>query len=63
MNSSMIFPLNQWPDQRDKCKTVGEIEEEDKYDAMALLMSWPNHLEDAIEFLNNCILPNLKFTQ
>jgi hypothetical protein len=29
---------------------------------MDLPASWPNHLEEAIEFLNNHILPNLKFS-
>lgn len=35
---------------------------EDEYDAMAVPASWPDHLEAAIEFLNNRILPNLKFS-
>ena len=35
---------------------------EDEYNAMDLPTSWPDHLEEAIEFLNNCILPNLKFS-
>jgi hypothetical protein len=29
---------------------------------MDLPASWPDHLEEAIEFLNNQILPNLKFS-
>jgi hypothetical protein len=35
---------------------------EDEYDAMDVPASWPDHLDEAIEFLNNCILPNLKFS-
>jgi hypothetical protein len=35
---------------------------EDKYNVMDLPTLWPDHLEEAIEFLNNCILPNLKFS-
>jgi hypothetical protein len=35
---------------------------EDEYDAMDVPASWPDHLEEAVEFLNNCILPNLKFS-
>jgi hypothetical protein len=35
---------------------------EDEYDAMNIPASWPDHLEEAVEFLNNCILPNLKFS-
>jgi hypothetical protein len=35
---------------------------EDEYDAMDIPASWPDHLEEAVEFLNNCILPNLKFS-
>jgi transposase InsO family protein len=35
---------------------------EDEYDAMEVPASWPDHLEAAIEALNNRILPNLKFS-
>jgi hypothetical protein len=35
---------------------------EDECNAMDLPASWPDHLEEAIEFLNNQILPNLKFS-
>ena len=35
---------------------------EDECNAIDLPASWPNHLKGAIEFLNNCILPNLKFS-
>jgi hypothetical protein len=35
---------------------------EDEYDAMDVPASWPDHLEEAVKFLNNCILPNLKFS-
>jgi hypothetical protein len=35
---------------------------EDEYNARDLPTSWPDHLEEAIEFLNNHILPNLKFS-
>ena len=29
---------------------------------MDIPASWPDHLEEAVEFLNNCILPSLKFS-
>jgi hypothetical protein len=35
---------------------------EDKCNTMDLPTSWPDHLEEAIKFLNNSILPNLKFS-
>jgi len=35
---------------------------EDEYNAMDVPASWPDHLEEAIECPNNCILPNLKFS-
>jgi hypothetical protein len=35
---------------------------EDEYNTMDVPASWPDHLEEAVEFLNNCILPNLKFS-
>jgi RNase H-like domain found in reverse transcriptase/Reverse transcriptase (RNA-dependent DNA polymerase) len=35
---------------------------EDEYNAMDVPASWPDHLEEAVEFLNNCILPHLKFS-
>jgi hypothetical protein len=35
---------------------------EDEYDAIDVYASWPGHFEEAIEFFNNCILPNLKFS-
>ena len=35
---------------------------EDEYNAMDVPASWSDHLKEAIEFLNNCILPNLKFS-
>jgi hypothetical protein len=35
---------------------------EDKCNAMDLPTLWPDHLKEAIEFLNNSILPNLKFS-
>jgi hypothetical protein len=35
---------------------------EDEYDAMIMPDSWPDHLEAAVKALNNCILPNLKFS-
>jgi hypothetical protein len=36
--------------------------EEDKCNTMDLPTSWPEYLEGAVEFLNNSILPNLKFS-
>jgi hypothetical protein len=35
---------------------------EDKYNAMDISATWPDHLKAAIEHLNNHILPNLKFS-
>src|ERR1700723_2077395 len=35
---------------------------EDEYDAMELPASWPDYLEEAVEALNNRLLPNLKFS-
>ena len=35
---------------------------EDEYDVMDVPASWPNHLNGAIEFINNGILPNLQFS-
>jgi hypothetical protein len=40
----------------------GQRDWEDEYNAMDVPVSWPDHLEAAIEYLNNCILPNLKFS-
>jgi hypothetical protein len=34
---------------------------EDEYNAMELPASWPDHLEAAVEDINNQLLPNLKF--
>jgi hypothetical protein len=34
---------------------------EDEYDAMAVPKNWPTHLNEAIRYLNERILPLLKF--
>jgi hypothetical protein len=35
---------------------------EDEYDAMDLPYNWPDHLEAAVRYINNRILPNLKYS-
>jgi len=35
---------------------------EGKYDKMDIPANWPNHLDAAIQFLNNRILPDLRFS-
>jgi hypothetical protein len=35
---------------------------EDEYEAMDLPYNWPDHLEAAVRYINNRILPNLKFS-
>lgn len=35
---------------------------EDEYNAMDLPASWPDYQEEAVEALNNWLLPNLKFS-
>jgi hypothetical protein len=35
---------------------------EDEYANMAVPSNWPDHLEDAVRCINNCILPNLKYS-
>jgi hypothetical protein len=35
---------------------------EDEYDVMDIPASWPDHLEPAVEAINNGCLPNLKFS-
>jgi hypothetical protein len=35
---------------------------EDEYDAMDLPYNWPDHLEAAVRYINNRILPNLRYS-
>ena len=35
---------------------------EDKYENMAVPNNWPDHLEEAVQCINNRILPNLKYS-
>ena len=35
---------------------------EDKYGNMDIPSNWPDHLEAAVQSINNCILPNLKYS-
>jgi hypothetical protein len=35
---------------------------EDKYTEMGVPYNWPDHLEAAVRYINNCILPNLKYS-